>query len=51
MQKQDLSLMNARSYWKQAQGEIPDDKASSLSARDVIKHSNCDDLILCCQYT
>ena len=30
---------------KQAQGEIPDDKTSSLSKRDVIKQS--DDLILC----
>ena len=31
--------MNARSYWKQAQGEIHDDKTSYLSTRDIIKHS------------
>ena len=26
MQKEDASLINARSYLKQAQGEIPDEK-------------------------
>ena len=31
--------MNGRTYWKQAQGEIPDGKTSSLSTRDVIKLS------------
>ena len=48
MQK-DRSLMNAHIYWKQAQGEIHDNKTSSLSTGDVIKHSISDDLILFCQ--
>ena len=38
--------MNARSYWKQAQGDIPEDKTSSLSTRDVIKDKMTDDFIL-----
>ena len=29
--------MNARSYWKLAKVEIPDDKTSSLSTQDAIK--------------
>ena len=47
--KKKTSLMNARSNCKQAQGEIHDDKTSSLSTPDVIKHSMPNDLILCCQ--
>ena len=31
--------MTAGSHWKQAMSEIPDDKSSSLSIRDVIKTS------------
>ena len=38
--------MNAHSYWKQTQGEIPDDKTSSLQIWDVIKQSMSDYLIL-----
>ena len=49
MHKKDTYLMNARSYCKQAHGEIPDDKTSSISTREVIKQSMSDDLILCCQ--
>ena len=51
MQNENTSLMNGRSYWKKSQGEIPDDKTSSLSTRDVTKHRVFDDLILCCQLT
>ena len=39
MQKGDTSLMNALNYWQEAHGETPDDKTSSLSTRDVFKHS------------
>ena len=39
----------ALGYWKQVQSEIPDYETSSLSTRDVIKHSMSDDSILCCQ--
>ena len=49
MQKEDICPMTTRSYWKQAQGEIPDDKTLSLSTRDVIKTRMADDLILYCQ--
>ena len=41
--------MNARSYWKQDQSEIPEDKTPSLSTRDATKHSMSDDLILYCK--
>ena len=44
MQKEDTSLMNALSYWKQAKGEIHDGNPSSPSTRDVIEHSISDDL-------
>ena len=42
--------MNARSYWKQAQAEIPDDEPSSLSTRDVLKHSTSNDLMIVLEY-
>ena len=47
MQIEDTSRIKANSYWKQAQGEIPDEKTSSLSTRDVNKHSLSHDLIPC----
>ena len=36
MLKEDTctSLMKARKYWKQASGEIPDEKTSCLSTRE-----------------
>ena len=43
MQKEYASIMIARSYLKQAQREIPDDKTSHISTRDVIEHSMYDD--------
>ena len=49
MQKEHTSLMKAPNYRKKAQGEIPDDKTSSLSTRDVTKHSMSAALILCRQ--
>ena len=49
MLKENTSLMNTRSYCQQAQGDIPDDKTSSPSTADAIKHSMSDDLTLCCQ--
>ena len=48
MQKEDTFLMNAHSYWQQAQGEIPDERTSNLLKFDV-KNSTSDDLILCGQ--
>ena len=41
--------MNARSYGKQAQGEILNDKTTSHTTGDVIKHNMCEEKIICCQ--
>ena len=41
-----MALMNAHSYWKQAQGEILEDKTSRVSTPDVNKHSMYNNLKL-----
>ena len=41
MQKEDTSLMNARSYWKQARGQIPDDKKHLISQNVMLSNTEC----------
>ena len=41
--------MNASTYWKKAQDEIPNERTSSIKTQDIIKHSLSDDLI--CEIT
>ena len=39
--KEVTSLMNAHSYWNQAQGEIPDDKTSTSMSIALINMHLC----------